>query len=138
MRTLDGLHPRLRDGVPKILAAMRTIGFEMIITDTLRTTDEQRVLYARGRTTPGPIVTNADGVTHRSNHQTHADGYGHAVDCAFLVDGVPSWDARLPWKAYGALAEALGFAWGGAWQSLHDLPHIELIELMPNVRTLNA
>jgi len=138
MRTLDQLAPRLRDGVPKILAAMSALGFPMMVTDTLRTTEEQRALYAQGRTVPGPIVTKADGVIQRSNHQPHADGFGHAVDCCFVVDGHASWDGRLPWKAYGALAEALGFAWGGNWQSLHDLPHIELLEHAPTERTLTA
>jgi len=128
MRTLDGLHPQLRDGVPKILAAMAALGFPMMVTDALRTTEEQRVLYAKGRTQPGAIVTNADGVAKTSNHQAQADGFGHAVDCCFVVNGRASWDARLPWKAYGALAEALGFSWGGNWQRLHDLPHIELVD----------
>lgn len=128
MRDLDQLHPRLRDGVPKILAAMQAIGFPMIVTDTIRTVEEQHALYAQGRTAPGAIVTNADGIVKTSNHQLRDDGVGHAVDCCFLVDGKATWDARLPWKAYGALAEALGFTWGGNWQRLHDLPHIELRE----------
>jgi peptidoglycan L-alanyl-D-glutamate endopeptidase CwlK len=138
MRTLDQLAPRLRDGVPKILAAMAAIGYPMMVTDTLRTVEEQQVLFAKGRTAPGPIVTRADGVIKRSNHQPHGDGLGHAVDCCFVVDGHASWDPRLPWKAYGALAEALGFAWGGNWQSLHDLPHIELLEPATTERTLIA
>lgn len=128
MRSLDPLVPRLRAGVPKILAAMDALGFPMMVTDTLRTTEEQQALYAKGRTQPGPIVTNADGLTTRSNHQAHGDGLGHAVDCCFVVDGKPSWDARLPWKVYGACAEALGFTWGGSWTALHDLPHIEARE----------
>lgn len=126
MRRLDLVAPPLRDGIPKILTAMAALGYPMLVTDTLRTAEEQAALYAQGRTTPGPIVTNADGIIKKSNHQAHSDGLGHAVDCAFLVNGQPSWDARLPWKTYGACAEALGFIWGGAWNSLHDLPHVEL------------
>lgn len=125
MRSLDPVVPSLREGVPKILAAMAALGFPMMVTDTLRTTEEQQALYAKGRTQPGPIVTNADGVIKRSNHQAHADGLGHAVDCCFVVDGHASWDARMPWKVYGACAEALGLTWGGTWTALHDLPHIE-------------
>ena len=136
MRTLDGLHPRLRDGVPRILAAMEALGYPMLVTDTLRTVEEQKVLFAKGRTAPGPIVTNADGVLKKSNHQAWADGHGHAVDCCFLVDGHASWDPKLPWKVYGACAEALGFRWGGSFSTLHDLPHIELID--PIVEGLRA
>jgi len=124
MRDLSALHPRLRDAVPKILAAMAAIGYPMMVTDTLRTTAEQQKLYAQGRTAPGPIVTRSDGLIKRSNHQAQPDGFGHAVDCCFVVSGAPSWDYHLPWKAYGALAEALGFHWGG---DFGDMPHVELI-----------
>jgi len=126
-RDLSLVEPKLRAAVPKILSAMAAIGYPMMVTDTLRTTAEQQALYAQGRTKPGPIVTNADGVIKKSNHQAHDDGFGHAVDCCFIVTGAPSWDVHLPWKAYGALAEALGFKWGGNWNSLNDLPHIESI-----------
>lgn len=129
MRTLDQLHPRLRDGVPRILLAMNAIGYPMMVTDTLRTVEEQQALFAKGRTLPGDRVTNCDGVVKKSNHQAHADGYGHAVDCCFVVDGKASWDEKLPWAAYGALGEALGLRWGGHWsdKTIHDLPHLELV-----------
>lgn len=123
---LLGVHPDLIVRVSRVLAAMEALGFVMMPTDGLRTVEQQRALYAQGRTVPGPIVTKADGVDKRSNHQAHDDGFGHAVDCCFVVNGKPSWDAHLPWKAYGALAEAVGLTWGGHWQSLHDLPHVEL------------
>jgi peptidoglycan LD-endopeptidase CwlK len=123
---LADCHPTLIERIDKVLVAMQAIGYTMAVTDGVRTTAQQQALYAKGRTAPGPIVTNANGVTSRSNHQTHGDGYGHAADCAFVINGRFSWDARLPWKAYGALGEALGLRWGGAFVSLHDLPHLEL------------
>ena len=107
--------------------AMLDLGFPMMVTDTLRTKEEQQALYAKGRTKPGPIVTYVDGVTKKSNHQAKEEGgLGRAVDCCFVVDGKPSWDHRLPWKLYGAMAETLGLRWGGSWKTLVDLPHIEL------------
>lgn len=105
---------------------MAALGFPMVQTAGVRTPDEQLALFNKGRTTPGPIVTNCDGVLKPSNHQVKADGYGHAVDCAFLINGHPSWDLHLPWTCYGACAKALGLQWGGDWHSLTDLPHIEL------------
>jgi len=126
MRDLSVVHPKLRDGVNKILPAMAAIGFPMMVTDTLRTVEEQQKLYDQGRTTPGPIVTNCDGIKNKSNHQAHADGWGHAVDMCFVIDGKPSWDSRLPWKLYGLMAQTLGLIWGGSWKSLTDLPHIEI------------
>jgi peptidoglycan LD-endopeptidase CwlK len=123
---LAGVHPDLIDRLEKVLAAMAALGFPMAVTDGVRTTQRQQQLYAQGRTKPGPIVTNADGILKRSNHQPHEDALGHAVDCAFKINGTFSWDARLPWKAYGANAAAVGLKWGGDWASLHDLPHVEL------------
>lgn len=111
--------------VEQIINAMAALGYVLTVTDGLRTLKQQRSLYAKGRTTPGPIVTYTDGVVKKSNHQAK-DGFGHAVDCAFRVGDTVSWDARMPWKAYGACAEALGLRWGGTFTKLHDLPHVEL------------
>lgn len=122
---LVGVHPDLVAKVLKVLKAMEALGFPMMVTSGLRTAEEQARLYAQGRTAPGKKVTNVDGVRKKSNHQAREDGFGHAVDCAFVVDGKPSWNERLPWAAYGACAKALGLTWGGDWRSLRDMPHLE-------------
>jgi len=122
---LLGVHPDLQEKVHRILDAMTVLGLEMRVTDGLRTIEQQQALYALGRSKPGKIVTNADGVVHRSNHQVHADDFGHAVDCTFWVDGTPSWAEDLQWRLYGEMAKALGLKWGGDW-SKPDKPHIEL------------
>jgi peptidoglycan L-alanyl-D-glutamate endopeptidase CwlK len=123
---LLGVHPVLVQRVERILEAMRALGFPMLVTDGLRTAPEQMALYRRGRTQPGPIVTNADGITTRSNHQARDDGFGHAVDCAFLVEGKPSWSDDCPWRVYGEMAKALALRWGGDWKGFVDRPHVEL------------
>lgn len=123
---LTGVHPLLIEKVGFVLDAMSALGFPMMVTDGLRTVEQQRALYAQGRSAPGHVVTYADGTEKRSNHQAKIDKFGHAVDCCFVINGVPSWDHSLPWKAYGAAAEALGLEWGGTWQKLADLPHVEL------------
>jgi peptidoglycan LD-endopeptidase CwlK len=126
------VHPRLVASVMRITYAMSELGLGLIVTDGLRTVAQQAALYARGRTAPGPIVTNCDGVTHRSNHQAHADGLGHAVDLCFIVHGQPSWDASLPWDLLGAMAAQQGLQWGGdaafRAKGLCDRPHLELPE----------
>ncbi len=125
---LTGVHPKLANAVTLIRLAMAQLGFTMIVTDGVRTLEQQQALYAQGRTTPGHIVTNADGVKVRSNHQAHGDGFGHAVDCTFIVDGKPSWDDSLPWRLYGEMAKSQGLRWGGEFISIVDNPHIELPE----------
>src|SRR6476660_3761145 len=128
MNKLEGVHPELIDKVHRILMAMSSLGHPMVVTDGVRTAEEQHALYEQGRTKPGKIVTNADGYAKKSNHQPHEDGLGHAVDCAFVDEhGRPTWDDSKPWAAYGACAKALGLAYGGDWAALKDRPHIELI-----------
>jgi peptidoglycan L-alanyl-D-glutamate endopeptidase CwlK len=126
---LIGLHPRLIAAVTRITDAMAALGFHMIVTDGWRTVEQQAALYAKGRTAPGKIVTNADGELKRSNHQAHADGFGHAADMTFLDGhGQPTWADDLPWRLYGEMAKSQGLVWGGEWKSITDRPHIELPE----------
>lgn len=120
-RRLALLTPALRCRMERLLHIMALAGAPMRVTDGIRTVEEQARLFAKGRTTPGRIVTHADGVRVRSFHQT-----GRAADCAFkLADGRIIWDG--PWTLYGAAAEALGLRWGGRWKApLVDRPHVEL------------
>jgi peptidoglycan LD-endopeptidase CwlK len=118
---LEHCHAGLKPAMLKVLAAMEILGYPMMISDGIRSTEQQTALYAQGRTTPGPIVTYCDGVTKKSNHQS-----GRACDCCFIVDGQPSWAVHLPWKAFGACVEATGLTWGGTFSRLNDLGHAEL------------
>ena len=74
---LKGIHPRL---VKAMTEAITNSPVPFIITEGVRTTERQRELYAQGRTRPGPVVTNCDGLTDQSNHQLKEDGYGYAMD----------------------------------------------------------
>ncbi len=131
-RDIDRLHsinPVLQEAVLDILEAMAILGFPMFVTSGVRTVAQQQALYAQGRTKPGVIVTNADGVRVPSNHQTKSDGTGHAVDLAFVDDpDTPKteiYDPNQPWALMGAMAEAKGLRWGGRWKFV-DLPHVEM------------
>jgi hypothetical protein len=126
----DHLHPDLVAKINRVLAGMSAIGFPMKIVQGLRTVEEQQKLYAQGRTITGKIVTDADGVKVRSNHQAGPDGLGRAVDCAFL--GSDPFSDSLPWSLYGAACEAVGLVWGGGtkagWHG-QDRPHAQLPKL---------
>lgn len=126
---LVGVHPDLAEKVLRILAAMDALGFAMTVTEGVRTAGRQAILYQQGRTTPGKIVTDKDGVINKSNHQVKGDGYGHAVDCAFLDDPttarIETYDENQPWEVYGLMGEKLGLSWGGRWKQPHDMPHLE-------------
>lgn len=120
------LHPLLVSAITTVLQQMRCMGHPMRVTDRVRTIAQQQALYAKGRTVPGRIVTQADGIRSKSNHQAQADGYGHAVDCTFIDDqGTPRWLDSDPWALYGVLIEYQRLVWGGRW-SHPDRPHAEL------------
>ena len=131
------VHPKL---VEVMKAAIVGSPFDFRITAGARTTEEQFALYQKGRTLPGPKVTNCDGKNFKSNHQIKSDGYGHAVDvfpCGVIENGVYRKftseegydDKKLKSIANHILAIAksknVNVEWGGNWK-MHDTPHFEL------------
>lgn len=139
---LKDVHPYVARRIEKILNAMFALGWPMFVVSGLRTDDQQRALYAQGRTKPGSIVTNVDGTVKKSMHQRQATGYGHAVDLAFVDDPITlkieTWDVKQPWQVYGTMAEAYGLTWGGRWTSIVDRPHVELSLSSPYVSQIAA
>jgi peptidoglycan L-alanyl-D-glutamate endopeptidase CwlK len=124
LRHLRGCHPELAYRVRALIDALAHEGHTILLTQGVRTAAQQAALYAQGRTRPGKVVTNCDGVTHRSNHQPKADGYGYAVDVAWRIRGLVTWEG--PWDRLGTLAAAHGLTWGGTWVRFPDRPHLEL------------
>lgn len=119
MGKLDGLHPSVRKATEQLLAICEQKGIDMIITHGLRTIDEQNALYAKGRTAPGSIVTNAKGGTSYHN-------YGLAIDYCLIKDGKALWVVNEDWRAVASEAKKLGFEWGGDWKSFRDYPHLQM------------
>ncbi len=88
---------------------------DIFITETYRSHERQKYLYAQGRTRPGQVVT----WTLNSNHS-----------------GRLAWDIAvgLPKSLYdlstlnrvGAIARKLGITWGGDWSKNIDRPHFEV------------
>ena len=131
------VHPKL---VEVMKAAIENSPYDFRITSGARTTEEQKALFALGRTKPGKIVTYTNGVTSKSNHQIKSDGYGHAVDifpCGVIENGVyrkftseEGYDEKkLKLIANHILEVAksknVNIEWGGNWK-MKDTPHFEL------------
>jgi len=125
--TLIGVHPLLADKVAYMIDyCKRHHGLTVIITQGLRTIEQQDALYAQGRTIPGNIVTNAKGGTSYHN-------YGLAVDFAVKVAGKVSWDAKVDsneangpdYDEVGKVGEGFGLEWGGRWPN-PDRPHLQM------------
>ena len=130
LNSLKGIHPDL---VKVMTEAIKTSSIDFTITDGLRTTAQQQALYAKGRTTAGSKVTNADGVKNKSNHQAKSDGYGYAIDLYPYYNGsVQVNDDKTiinkiaPHIKKVAKEMGINIEWGGDWKSFKDYPHFEL------------
>ena len=132
--------PLLADKIRSMASELACEGVVIRVVQALRTNEEQDKLYAQGRTTIGPVVTNVKG-----GHSYH--NFGLAVDCvpslpdenAFL----PDWNPTHPtWKKMEAIGERLGLDSGSTWRTFPDAPHFQLTGLYPEaeptdeVRTL--
>lgn len=97
---------------------VKPYGLRVVITSGNRTWAEQDALFAKGRTKPGPVVTNARGGS--SNHN-----YGIAVDITLFKGNAPVWESPY-YKALGGVGKSMGLEWGGDWTSIRDEPHYQL------------
>ena len=96
------------------------LGITLRITQGLRTIDEQDALYAKGRTEPGPRVTNAKGGSSFHN-------YCLAVDLAVLEPGGSiDWDYNM--ALLKPIAASMGIEWGGDWKTIKDKPHFQWVQ----------
>ncbi len=115
---LDLLKPRVKRLTLKLLEECKSNGIGIIITQTLRTTEEQNRLYASGRTRPGKIVTNA-----RGGYSFH--NFGVAFDFCPVVRGEAVWNDLKLFEKVGKMGKSLGLEWGGDWKSFPDRPHFQ-------------
>lgn len=126
IKRIAKLHPELRAEVSNILLEIQSKNIEIRIVQGMRTFAEQDSLYAKGRTAPGKIVTNAKG--GQSYHN-----FGLSVDfCLLHKDGSISWDLKedadkdgiKDWMEVVDVFEKYGWSWGGYWKK-KDNPHFE-------------
>ncbi len=121
MRDRTKLHPRLQKKIDQLISECEKKGLKIQITECLRTVAEQDALYAKGRTAPGSIVTNARGSTYSSMHQ-----WGVAFDFC-RRDGKDAFDNRDGFfDKVGRIGQSIGLEWGGGWKSIIDKPHFQL------------
>ena len=96
LAALDGVHPNL---VRVLKAAIANSTIDFTIVEGVRTEARQKSLYAQGRDGKGgKIVTYADGVKNKSNHQVKADGLGYAIDFAPYINGKIDWNDHSKFK----------------------------------------
>ena len=117
---LKRLHPDLLKVVRRMQRLNKDPLFGAIITCTVRTLEEQKLLVKKGASK-----------TLNSRHIPGKDGYAKAVDFAVTLNGKVRWD----WPLYHRLAkimkeasrlEKVAIIWGGDCKSFKDGPHFEL------------
>ena len=120
MGTLKGCNPDLVRKVQAVISDLAGHGITAVVVEGKRSQARQNELYAQGRTTPGPVVTQV-------THSKHTDG--KAADLWFRVRGKTTCSVSDEWwKLLGKAARAHGLTWGGDWHGFKDRPHVELPE----------
>lgn len=118
---LDSLYPGFRDDlVPCMTEISATLNINMRLTAGFRSITEQENTYNQGRTTPGPIVTHAQGFESFHNYGLAADFCFRGPDPYLIVTvgGADMWK-----KAFTIIANH-GLTSGSTFE-FPDNPHIE-------------
>ena len=138
---LQRVHPELKARITRVAEALAARGMEMLVTDGLRTFEEQWVIYKKGRRqvngkweciNPKCAGTFTGAKGGQSNHN-----YGLAIDAYPFIDGrvyteIPKTASAEFKKKFNAVQQAIGeegeragLAWGGRWTRV-DTPHLQL------------
>lgn len=120
-KNIDTLLPQFRpiaaNFVLRLSDLLRPFGVVAKIISGTRTYEEQNELYAKGRTKPGSIVTNA-----RAGYSHH--NFGIAFDIG-LFRGADYLEDGASYDYVGKVAKEMNLVWGGNWRSIVDKPHVE-------------
>jgi LysM repeat protein len=123
---LSGMFPALAVRARCMVELSAHEGIALLITQGLRTWEEQDALHAKGHTLAPLgkqyIVTNAKG--GQSFHN-----FGLAFDIVVLDSvGKADWNVAHPyWKRSAEIGKTVGLEWGGDWKSFKDLPHFQYV-----------
>jgi peptidoglycan L-alanyl-D-glutamate endopeptidase CwlK len=124
-KNLSSCHEKIREVIE---TSLELSAIDFGVSHGHRSPEEQKEIFAQGRTKPGKIVTYCDGFDKLSKHN-HLPSL--AVDVYAWVDGRASWDdEHLSYLAGVILTVAkqkgVNLFWGGHWKNFKDRPHFEL------------
>lgn len=152
-RSLKDLTSEMQDKAEFVLGYCKNEGVDLLIYCTLRSLEEQAILF-RSSDPTGEIVKNkiqklknrgfgflADviekvGPQKCEGWKTNAapgesyHNYKEAFDAVPCIGGKPMWayhTYKKGWDAYGEACREVGLEWGGDWIKKHlDMPHAQL------------
>lgn len=151
MRDRNKLIPNLKSKLEELESLAEQNSLHFIVTQTLRSQEEQAAYYARGRLfleevnnlykkaglSPISAEENKKIVTKAKTVWDSFHAYGRAFDVAIVnSSGKVDWDDAADWNSdgisdwvqLGKLGESIGLEWGGNFSSMPDLPHFQLRE----------
>ena len=118
-RKLEDLRDGTRAKAEKFVRQCASVGIDVLITSTYRDNESQGALYAQGRSTPGPRVTNA-----RPGESFH--NYRIAFDFVPIVDGKAQWNDKTAYLRMAEIGESVGRSWAGRWRgALREMAHFQ-------------
>lgn len=117
-KVIATLEPEVQNLARCLVHQAAAVGITIKVISGLRSYEEQSALYAKGRTTEGPIVTNAKA--GYSNHN-----FGMAFDIG-VFEGTKYLGESPKYRVVGAIGMELGLEWGGSWKTIKDEPHFQL------------
>jgi peptidoglycan L-alanyl-D-glutamate endopeptidase CwlK len=144
LKRIELLHPVVRKEVSEAYALANNFllgkNVRLRFTHTLRTPEEQNILYRQGRTNlKDANGSNLKKVTNAKAWQS-IHNYGLAFDFTLLLDTdnngtfeTVSWstmkdfdgDKQADWMEVVNHFKKLGWEWGGDWKKFPDYPHLE-------------
>ena len=141
---IELLHPAVRQEVKDIYLneIIPALSGKAIcrLAYTLRTFDEQNVLYAQGRTKLFDANGKRLGVVTKAKGGQSIHNFGLALDIVLLKDSnsdgkfeSATWetnidfdkDGKSDWMEVVNILKSHGWTWGGDWKSFKDAPHFE-------------
>jgi hypothetical protein len=128
---IETLHPLIRNIVIECINECKAAGFDVRISQALRSIDEQNDLYGKGRTSdelkkvgvPERFAKPTESQVTKAYGGQGFHNYGLAVDVVMIVNKQAVF---TPDKKVVEIFKRIGFAWGGDFKSFKDQPHFEM------------
>ena len=122
-RKLDDLSPAIREKHDLFVFLCNAEGIDVLTYCTFRDGEEQKELYAIGRTKPGKKVTWT--LSSKHGHTIKGKPAADAFDCVPLYLGKAMWNDKKTYARMGVIGEHIGLIWGGHFKGV-DSPHFEI------------
>lgn len=123
---MNEVHPELAKRVRLMAYMLSKEGIEIRITQGLRSWNQQKEIWLKGRNELGVIIDPKLIVTHAApGHSWHQ--FGLSADVAPFAQNIPDWNIQHPaWQRIVKVGWVVGLDSGSTWRTFPDWPHLQL------------